>query len=186
MGSTQPLSFSGVPLPAGWQEVPVQPVLLTAAGSSNSLATNSSTSTAILDGMLPGSAVSSHLYAPSPLGTPLQQSPGQLCMQAVLQPSYGLAQGGISMHQPMQQQHQQLMGSTVLVPVQQQMDAGHTVYFAGAAHTATAESILGVFAQFGRVMNINLFRSYRGAKASKVRTLHSSACCADTAQCMLC
>jgi hypothetical protein len=174
MSSTQFRSFSSVLLPAGWQEVPVQPVMLAAAGSNNSLTTNSSTSTVLLDGMLPGSAGSSHLYGLS-LGTPQQQSPGQMYMQAVLHQSYGLAQGGISMQQPMQQQQQQVLGSTVLVPLQQQMDSSRTVYFAGAAHTATAESILGVFAQFGRVMNINLFRPYKGAKTSKVRALHRTA-----------
>lgn len=43
-----------------------------------------------------------------------------------------------------------------------------TLFFAGVSPLATPEDLLKVFAQFGRVMNINLYRPYRGCKTSKV------------------
>jgi hypothetical protein len=51
---------------------------------------------------------------------------------------------------------------------QQQQPAGTTIFFAGVSPIAPPEDLLKVFAKFGRVMNINLYRPYRGAKTSKV------------------
>jgi hypothetical protein len=52
-----------------------------------------------------------------------------------------------------------------------QWGASATVFFAGVSPIATTEALLGVFAQFGRVMNINLFKPYKGSKTSKVSML---------------
>jgi hypothetical protein len=52
---------------------------------------------------------------------------------------------------------------------QQQQTPECTLFFAGVSPFATPEELLKVFAQFGRVMNINLYRPYRGCKTSKVR-----------------
>jgi hypothetical protein len=51
-------------------------------------------------------------------------------------------------------------------PLQQAAEC--TIFFAGLSPLATTEELLKVFAQFGRVMNINLYRHYRGCKTSKV------------------
>jgi hypothetical protein len=61
-----------------------------------------------------------------------------------------------------QQQHQQ---------AQQQC----SIFFAGACPLASSEELLTLFAQFGRVMEINLYRPYKHCKASKVNVNYMQA-----------
>jgi hypothetical protein len=44
-----------------------------------------------------------------------------------------------------------------------------TIFFAGVTPIVDTQQLLGVFAQFGRVMDLNLFRPYKGCRTSKVR-----------------
>jgi hypothetical protein len=64
----------------------------------------------------------------------------------------------------------------VLQQQKQQEAAGTAIFFAGVSPVAPPEDLLKVFAQFGRVMNINLYRPYRGCKTSKVRALTQAYC----------
>lgn len=43
-----------------------------------------------------------------------------------------------------------------------------TIFFAGVTPIVDTQQLLGVFAQFGRVMDLNLFRPYKGCRTSKV------------------
>jgi hypothetical protein len=45
-----------------------------------------------------------------------------------------------------------------------------SIFFAGVTPIVDTQQLLGVFAQFGRVMDLNLFRPYKGCRTSKVRT----------------
>jgi hypothetical protein len=53
---------------------------------------------------------------------------------------------------------------------------------AGCSPIVAPESLLNLFAQFGRVMDLNLFRPYKGCRTSKVSTaghMHLG-CCKQT------
>lgn len=71
-------------------------------------------------------------------------------------------------HQQRHQQQQQQRPQAQDAQANSQWGASATVFFAGVSPIATTEALLGVFAQFGRVMSINLFKPYKGAKTSKV------------------
>lgn len=43
-----------------------------------------------------------------------------------------------------------------------------TIFFAGVNPLAQPEALLRTFAQFGRVLDLNLFRPYKGSRISKV------------------
>lgn len=47
-----------------------------------------------------------------------------------------------------------------------------TIFFAGVNPVAQPETLLRAFAQFGRVMDLNLFRPYKGSRTSKVSCAH--------------
>jgi hypothetical protein len=48
---------------------------------------------------------------------------------------------------------------------------GTTIFFAGVTPIADATQLLSVFAQFGRVMDLNLFRPYKVCRTTKVKGL---------------
>lgn len=52
--------------------------------------------------------------------------------------------------------------------VQPQTQQLTTVFFAGVTPIVDTQQLLGIFAQFGRVMDLNLFRPYKGCRTSKV------------------
>lgn len=43
-----------------------------------------------------------------------------------------------------------------------------TVFFAGVTPVVTADTLLTLFSQFGRVLDLNLFRPFKGCRTSKV------------------
>lgn len=53
-------------------------------------------------------------------------------------------------------------------PPEPQQSNNSTLFFCGATPVVTVEALLTVFAQFGRVLDLNLFRPYRGCRTSKV------------------
>jgi hypothetical protein len=57
-----------------------------------------------------------------------------------------------------------------------QNTANSTVFFAGVTPTVAVETLLNVFARFGRVMDLNLFRPYKGCRTSKVRQHPTHGC----------
>jgi hypothetical protein len=59
-------------------------------------------------------------------------------------------------------------------PLSQQQ--GATIFFAGVTPIADASQLLSVFAHFGRVMDLNLFRPYKACRTSKVKTGWSGWC----------
>lgn len=46
--------------------------------------------------------------------------------------------------------------------------SGSTVFWAGVTPIVTSETLLTLFSQFGRVMDLNVFRPYRGCRTTKV------------------
>jgi hypothetical protein len=66
-------------------------------------------------------------------------------------------------------------------PQQQQAHQLTTVFFAGVTPVADTQRLRLLFAQFGRVMDLNLFRPYNGCRTSKVGacapTAGASTCC---------
>jgi hypothetical protein len=99
------------------------------------------------------------------LGTPINSvQQQQLQEQEQAQREQDLLQ----QYEQQQRQQQQLLPQAQEQQNSSQWGASATVFFAGVSPIATTEALLGVFAQFGRVMNINLFKPYQGAKTSKV------------------
>jgi hypothetical protein len=79
----------------------------------------------------------------------------------------------------MQQQQYLMPATSVAHPYQggqllaqcdapQHQHAPATIFFAGVNPVAAPETLLRAFAQFGRVMDLNLFRPYKGSRTSKV------------------
>jgi hypothetical protein len=95
-----------------------------------------------------------------------QQEPGMHGSAAHLVAG-GSYQDQFLVHQP--QLHQMM----VQTPPQQQAQLT-TIFFAGVTPIVDTQQLLGVFAQFGRVMDLNLFRPYKGCRTSKVG---ASICC---------
>lgn len=95
----------------------------------------------------------------------------------VVAPSDPAITSSALIQQQQQQQKYLLTATSVAQPYRaeqlvaqppQHQPAVATIFFAGVNPVAAPETLLHAFAQFGRVMDLNLFRPFKGSRTSKV------------------